>query len=616
MDNHPYQKVLIESIALELKEQEKRYFVDNNSSLKQLKSQGLAIHPITILRKSFGFADYPELSFKIPYISDTSNFKDNCAIECFIEGEEPIKGVLLNIDERKGDFRIFAPDFPNWIEEYGVGIKLTPDQHTFEAMKKAMLDLNSNLELNTLFHQIHGNVPFGDSNSNLINSLNGEITFLNPNLNESQQSAVNSILYNKDLTIVHGPPGTGKTTTLIESITQLIQKGEKILVTAPSNTAVDHIAKGLLKNKIKILRVGNTSKVDEEILANTPDGKMLESKESKEIKKLKIRAEEYRKMATQYKRNFGFEERNQRNLLLKEVKKIRLEIKKIRTYFFDLQFEQAQVILGTPIGLNDSISNETIFDTLIIDEAGQCLEPLAWLLFPKCKKWILSGDQFQLPPTVLSQQAIKLGFNVSILERAIKNCQTVSFLDTQYRMRKSIASFSSSYFYQNKLQTPAYLSNVSEHILFYDTAGTGFSEEIGNDGFSLINQGEIEIVNKLILHLEIDVHKATFISPYSAQTELAKKQLPKGLKIKTIDSFQGQESELLFISLVRSNSESTIGFLNDYRRMNVALTRAKEKLIVIGDSSTLGQDKFYESFINYIEKINGYRSAWEILSVD
>ena len=612
-NKHPYQNILIEAIACELKEQEKRFSLENQTSLKQLKSIGVAIHPISVTRKSFGYADYPEISFRIPFISDVNNFKDNSAIECFLEGETSIKGVLLNIDGQKGEFRLFSSDFPDWIEEKGVGIKLTPDQHTFDGMKKGIEDLNSNPYLFDLFSKIHSSEKFGSETKTPPGSP--PLQAQNLNLNQSQIEAVNAIVANDYLKIIHGPPGTGKTTTLIEAIIQLIQKGEKVLVSAPSNTAVDNIAKGLLKYNVKILRIGNTTKVDEDILANTPDGKMQDSKEQKDIKKLKIKAEELRKMAHQYKRHFGREEGNQKRLLLAEVKKIRQEIRKIRDYFYSTQLEKADVILGTPIGISDNLNSKTPFDTLIIDEAGQTLEPLAWLLFPFAQKWVLAGDPFQLPPTVLSRDAEKMGLNQSILEQSITNCEDIYFLNTQYRMREAIASFSSAYFYNNLLLSAENNSNVhEEHILFYDTAGTGFEEETGEDGMSLMNSGELSVISNIIEQLNIEAKNITFISPYSAQIELAKKNLAKEIKIKTIDSFQGQENECIIISLVRSNEEANIGFLSDYRRMNVALTRAKEKLIIVGDSSTLANDSFYEKLLNHLEATNGYRSAWEFIS--
>lgn len=609
MTEYPHISYLIDCIDLEIKEQEKRYQFDAQSGLKQLKAIGVVLHPISITRKSFGYADYPEISFRLPFLSDTSNFRDNSAIECFIEGEESVKGVLLRMEGQKGEFRLFAPDFPDWIEDKGVGIKLVPDHFTSETMKQAVKNIASDNEVLSLFENIHGNENFGSKSIDAI-----KIDFQNKTLNESQQFAVNGILQNENLAIIHGPPGTGKTTTLIEAIVQLVQQGKRILVTASSNTAVDNVAKGLLAKEINILRVGNTLKVDDDIFASTPEGKMQEAKELKEIKKLKIRAEEMRKMSYQYKRSFGKAEREQRNALIKEVKRLRKEIRDIQDYFDEKLFDRAAVILGTPIGLKNALPSTAQFDVLFIDEAGQMIEPMAWIVFPYAKNWVLAGDPFQLPPTVLSDEAAQKGFNISILERSFKNCKSIYFLNTQYRMRKAIADFSSRYFYQNELQTPENQKNIGMHFTFFDTAGTGFDEKSGIDGVSLMNEGELSIVTKIIESEQLDTRNVAFISPYNGQVQLAKEQLSNKIRISTIDSFQGQEKEIVILSLVRSNSEATIGFLKDYRRMNVALTRAKEQLFVIGDSSTIGQDPFYALFLEYMDEIDGYRSAWELIN--
>ncbi|MBI1836786.1 MAG: AAA family ATPase [Flavobacteriia bacterium] len=607
MEQHPHIIHLLKCIDLEIKEQEGKYKLDQQHSLKILKSIGVALQPINITRKSFGYADYPEISFRLSFPCDTSNFRDGSAIECFIENEESVKGIILSCDGSKGEFRIFAPDFPDWIEDKGIGIKLAPDHRTSEIMQKSLEELENNKTVFNLFKQVQSSQAFGEQTLSKVT-----LELRNNQLNESQINAVRAIESNDYLTIVHGPPGTGKTTTLIEGIIQLINKGEKIIVSAPSNTAVDNIAKGLIKAQVNILRVGNLSKVDSEIFPFTSEGKMIESKQQKEIKNLKIRAEELRKMANQYKRRFGKDEREQRNLLIREVKNIRKEIRDLRNYFEGQLFEKAQVILGTPIGLHDFIHSNQQFDTLIIDEAGQCIEPLAWCIFPYAKKWVLAGDHLQLPPTILSNEAKRLGFNISILEQCFKNCQSIHFLNTQYRMRKSIADFSSHYFYNGELKTPIELLDTGIHITFFDTAGTGFEEEAGKDGMSLMNEGEISIVQKIIVQEKLNEKDIAVISPYSGQVELAKSNLSKNIRISTIDSFQGQEEEIIILSLVRSNSESIIGFLNDYRRMNVALTRAKEQLFVIGDSSTIGTDDFYAQFLEYIEKNNSYRSAWEL----
>ena len=604
----PGQKHLLECISLEMREQENRYALNAESGLKQLKAQGVVLHPISVTRKTFGYADYPEISFRLPFVADTSSFKESSAIECFIEGEDSIKGVFLGMDGQKGAFRLFAPEFPDWIEEKGVGIKLAPDQHTSECMQKAVKELDSNPRLFNVFQSVHGDTSFGE-----FSVSTAGLSFQNEGLNESQQQAVGAMVVNEELMLLHGPPGTGKTTTLIEGIVQQIRNKKRILVVAPSNAAVDNIARGLIESGVKILRVGNSLKVDEAIFPHTSEGRMQGAKEQKEIKKLKIRAEEFRRMAQQYKRNFGKEDREQRSLLYKEVKRMRKEIRDIRNYFDDKLFEEAEVILGTPIGVYNFLPSTAEFDTLVMDEAGQALEPLGWLVFPFAKSWVLAGDPFQLPPTVLSQEAIQKGFAVSILEQCFKNCKNIHFLNTQYRMRKSIADFSSNYFYDGKLKTPEEQENIHEHIVFFDTAGTGFEEQAGGDGVSLMNEGELSIVANMLEMEGIDLTNAAFISPYAGQVQLAKNELPKELRISTIDSFQGQEKETIVLSLVRSNPDAIIGFLKDYRRMNVALTRAKEKLFVIGDSSTIGQDTFYAAFLEYMEEAEGYRSAWELM---
>ena len=609
---HPHIQTLLRCIALEEKEQVERYSLDQQHTLKALKAEGLALHPIIVIRKSFGYAEYPEISFKLGFPPEANLFRDGAAIECFISGEEPVKGVLMSLDGKNGEFRLFAPDFPDWIEDDGAGIKLAADTRTAGIMKKVLNELESNKPLFKLFELLHDDTvnttapPF-DNRSVVTNSL----IFRNRDLNESQQQAVAAITQNEKITIVHGPPGTGKTTTLIEAVIQLIKNGEKVLVSAPSNTAVDNIAKGLIQQGVKLLRVGNASKADESIFANTPEGRFNNSKQQKEIKQLKQRAEEFRKMALKYKRSFGKAEREQRQLLFKEVKNMRLEIKKLQAYNEEKLFEEADVIAGTPVGIYDAGVDHLHFHTLVLDEAGQCIEPLAWCIFPLAEKIVLAGDHWQLPPTVLSHEAARLGFNQSILEVAIRTVDAVLLLNTQYRMKEVIAGFSSDYFYNNQLMSPQHLRNTGTHITFIDTAGSGYQEEHGADGSSLQNKGELVIAKKLLETEELDPLSTAFISPYAGQVAAAKEIFEKQLRISTIDSFQGQEKENIIISLVRSNDDGDIGFLKDYRRMNVAITRAKERLFVIGDSATIGADVFYNAFLTYIERSGAYRTVWE-----
>lgn len=604
---HPHIQTLLKCIELEEQEQVQRYSLDQQHTLKALKAEGLALHPIIVTRKNFGYADYPEITFRLAFPPEANMFRDGVAIECFSAGEDPVKGILMSLDGKNGEFRLFTPDFPDWIEDDGVGIKVAPDTRTTSIMKKVLNELENNKRLFKLFELIHDKV----TDATLPVAKPGSFHFVNQYLNPSQQQAVVAITGKEQFTIVHGPPGTGKTTTLVEAIVQLIKTGERVLVSAPSNTAVDNISKGLIQQGVKLLRVGNTGKVDEMIFAHTPEGKLNNSKALREIKQLKIRAEEFRKMALKYKRSFGKEEREQRNLLFREVKNIRTEIKKLQAYNEEKLFEEAEVIAGTPIGLFDAVVSRLNFQTLVIDESGQCIEPLAWCIFPLAEKIVLAGDHWQLPPTVLSNDAARLGFNRSILETAIKTVNSVFLLNTQYRMREAIAGFSSNYFYNSLLLTAEHLANTGVHLTFIDTAGSGFNEKHGPDGTSLQNEGELQTVQKVLATESLNPSTTAFISPYSGQVAAAKDLLSKELRVSTIDSFQGQEKENVIVSLVRSNDEGDIGFLKDYRRMNVAITRAKEQLIVIGDSATVGADKFYSEFLTYVEKHGSYRTVWE-----
>jgi superfamily I DNA and/or RNA helicase len=598
---------LIQCIELEEKEQVNRFRLDQQHTLRQLKAEGLALHPINVTRRSFGYADWPEVSFRLPHPAETGLFRDGAAIECFIPGEEPVKGVLLNMEGRTGEFRIFAPDFPDWIEERDLGIKLAPDTRTTTIMKEVLEGMEQHKQIFALFNRMHeGMDPIA------ARPLNGNpIEPFNHHLNPSQRDAVKAVMDQEGLVIVHGPPGTGKTTTMVEAIEQLVHRGEKVLVAAPSNTAVDHIARGLAGRGIRLLRVGNTSKVDETLFPFTPEGRLENSKEQKEIRQLRKRAEEFRRMALKYKRNFGRDEREQRNLLFREVKQIRQEIKKIQVYQEEKMYTEAQVIAGTPIGIYDAGLKPGSFDTLVIDEAGQCMEPLAWCVMPLAKKWVLAGDHHQLPPTVLSQQAAQMGLRHSILDLALKVVPEIHLLNTQYRMRKSIAGFSSSYFYKDLLHTAEHLHDTGVHLSFVDTAGSGFQEKHGPDGTSLQNDGELRIIQQILKEQQLDPLKTALISPYSGQVAAAREQMPTQLRISTIDSFQGQETDHVIISLVRSNDDGEIGFLKDYRRMNVALTRAKESLFIIGDSATLGNDPFFDHLLQYVEQYGQYRTVWE-----
>lgn len=607
---HPHIRKLIACIELEEKEQASRFRLDQQHSLKSLKAEGLALHPITVTRRSFGYADYPEVSFRLSYPAETGSFRDGIAIECFREGEEAVKGIMLSMEGRSGEFRLFAPDHPEWLEDGHVGIKLAPDTRTTTILKKTLEQISNRKDLARLFEQLHG----GEKQLQRSQTHNNKTVLKNTTLNPSQVDAIQAVMNNEDICIIHGPPGTGKTTTLAEAVFQLVQKGERLVVAAPSNAAVDHISSGLIKNGVRVLRVGNSGKVREDILPHTPEGKLANSALQREIKALSKRADEFRRMANRYKRNFGRDEREQRNLLLKEVRNLHAEIRKMHEYHEEKLYTDAQVICGTPIGLYDAGIHKMEFHTLIIDEAGQCMEPLAWSIMHLAPRLVLAGDHWQLPPTVLSMEAAKLGLGISILEVGMNSVEQIHLLNIQYRMREAIAGFSSTYFYGGLLRTVESLGDKGIHLQFIDTAGTGFNEEQGADGSSLRNPGELELTKNILEQFGWPTDKTAFISPYAGQVAEAKDMLPHLARISTIDSFQGQEMEYVVVSLVRSNGDGIIGFLKDHRRLNVAITRAKEQLVVIGDSSTIAQDPFFNAFLNYAESRGSYRTAWEFMS--
>jgi predicted DNA helicase len=450
-----------------------------------------------------------------------------------------------------------------------------------------------------------------------------------------QQEAVSKILAANDLAIVHGPPGTGKTTTLIQAIKLLYKQQEsRILVVAPSNAAVDLLSEKLSDAKLNVVRVGNPARVSEKQLSLTLDSRMSSHSQMKEIRRLKKQASEYRDMAHKYKRSFGPAEREQRKALFTEARNISKEVERTEQYIIDDVMANAQVITATLVGANHYTIRKLNFHTVVIDEAGQALEPACWIPIAKAKKVVMAGDHCQLPPTIKSSDAAKEGLNVTLMEKCVqKHPEAVVLLEEQYRMHELIMGFSSQEFYDSRLTAHTTVANhllfKGDHpLLFLDTAGCGFDEK--TEGTSISNPEEaaflLRFLSNFIGHLS--QHTDSFpsiaiISPYKHQVEVLKeliqsyvelKENLQSISVNTIDSFQGQERDIVCISLARSNAENSIGFLSEIRRMNVAMTRARKKLVVTGDSATLSQFSFYADFIEYAQQHNGYKSAWEFMT--
>jgi predicted DNA helicase len=418
-----------------------------------------------------------------------------------------------------------------------------------------------------------------------------------------------------------------------------LQSEKQILVCAPTNTAVDLITEKLIEQGINVLRVGHPARVSEGLLKATIDGQIQSHANYKDIKSLRKTAEEYFKMAGKYKRTFGKEDAKQRALFYTEARNCIKESRLLEDYIVNSLFENAQVISCTPVASSNKALANKQFSTLFFDEASQALEAISWIPLLKCKRVIFSGDHFQLPPVVKSSKAKQEGLAETMLDRCIKHPDISTLLTRQYRMHQHIMQFSNHYFYNNELEADATVKEtvlslheecdiLNSPVELLDTAGCSFDELQNPETLSLSNVGEANLVFK---HMELLLQQYQFgreqqnisigiISPYKEQIELLKEKLVdfdysgfpvSELAVKTIDGFQGEERDVIYISLVRSNEQSEIGFLSDIRRMNVALTRAKKKLVVIMDTSTIGNHPFYKSFIEYCEKNNFYKSAWE-----
>ena len=596
------------SLRIEQKCQEKEWLDTNEGAYKQMRSKGLLIYPLKIKETRYGYADYPIVSFSFSFDLPGNNFKSGVPISFFNtqNNEELVNGSILRLEGREGEMILYTSEFPDWLDENSLGVRLVPDSRTFDQMHGVLqrIDKNEDEQLTKIFDAV-----YGLRDASFLSATNDKVEIKNSkDLNESQIQAVNTIVSSPQVSIVHGPPGTGKTTTLVAAVSELVSQGKKVVVTAPSNAAIDHFSKKLIQQGIKIIRSGNLSRIDESLVPFTFEGILSDATEQKQIKKLKKRSDEFRKLANQYKRNFGKEEREQRKRLKKEVRSIQAEIKSITSYIMDKAIVNADVVLATPIGLTDEVFTDKTWDVLMMDEAGQCISPLGWLAMKKAKTYVFAGDPFQLPPTVFSDEAKRKGLDVSILELFFRSGVKSNLLDVQYRMPPELIEFSSNYFYDGKLKSVK--STNADSLYFFDTAGADYSE-LNSEG-AISNEQELEVLLLIIEELNLSPENCVFISPYAEQVYRAKAKL-KGIKCSTIDSFQGQEAPVIIVSLVRSNDDGNIGFLKEYRRMNVLLTRAKEKLILVGDSATLGSDTFYQGFLTHVEKRGNYRSVFELM---
>jgi superfamily I DNA and/or RNA helicase len=448
-------------------------------------------------------------------------------------------------------------------------------------------------------------------------------------LNGSQVDAVRLALAADDLAIVHGPPGTGKTTTVVELIRQAVARGDKVLACAPSNLAVDNLLEKLVAAGERAVRLGHPARVLPQLRAHTLDVLVEEHPDTRLARKFSKEAFALFRKAGRWTR--AKPEPGTRQSLRQEARALLDDARRLEAQAAERILNGATVLCATTTGLNSEVLGQRSFDLVVIDEACQSTEPGCWVPLPRARRLVLAGDHCQLPPTVLSREAAAEGYAVSLMERLVARFggAVTRRLTTQYRMNEAIMAFSSREFYEGGLEADA---SVRGHRLtdlpgvaggpltetpveFIDTAGAGYDEEVEPDGESRLNRQEARLVCRKVralLAAGVAAGDVAVIAPYAAQVRLLRDGLAvPGLEVDSVDGFQGREKEAVVLSLVRSNAEGDVGFLADVRRTNVAMTRARRKLLVVGDSATLAAHPFYQRLFEYFESVGAYRSVWE-----
>ena len=524
-----------------------------------------------------------------------------------------------------------------------IGVQLSFDETSyklmFEALDRVMKAKNNRLAyLRDLFysHQKAGRFSFEPMKF--------------PWLNPTQERAVNEVLWAKDVAIVHGPPGTGKTTTLVEAINETLMRESQVLVCAQSNMAVDWISEKLVDRGINVLRIGNPTRVNDKMLGFTYERRFESHADYPQLWAIRKAIRELRK-----NRKKGSENYHQK------MDRLKSRAAEIEIRINSELFGEARVIACTLVGSAHHLLEGMKFGTLFIDEAAQALEAACWIPMKRASRVILAGDHCQLPPTVKSIAALRAGLGKTLMERIAENKpEVVTLLKIQYRMNDEIMRFSSDWFYGGKVESAPQIkyrsvldydhpitwidtSNEENQITIEgedapeDSASTSssasasnqnsdlnFKEQFVGESFGRINKAEAELTlltlaeyftkisKRRVLEERIDVG---IISPYRAQVQYLKKLIKKYeffkpyrrlISVNTVDGFQGQERDVILISLVRSNDEGQIGFLKDLRRMNVAMTRARMKLIILGNKETMTKHPFYKKLWEYVKAINNY----------
>lgn len=631
-----YFKNLADLLKTEQTEDREAYLKQvSSTSVTDRRAAGLAWYPIAITGTEPSRGDYLNVEAERKTHLDVIHQLRFGSPAVLFSNHDPkhdrVEGVISYIGGDRIKINIFTEELPDWCRDGKLGIELLFDNNNYDEMFGALKQAAKLCE-----NPVEGRLAQVLTGKKSPLFVSAAIALPGAGLNRSQQAAVEKIVSAQDLAIVHGPPGTGKTTTLVQAISQIVKhQKQQVLVVAPSNTAVDLLSEKLSQQGLNVIRIGNPVRVSDRLMDLTLDSQMALHPYMKESKRLKKQAAEFKNMGHKYKRSFGKAERDQRKALFDEAHKIMKEVAKTEEFIINDLLTKAQVITATLAGANHWTIRNLQFNTVFIDEAGQALEPACWIPILKAKKVILAGDHCQLSPTIKSNEAAHKGLSTTLIEKCVAlHPEAVTLLEEQYRMNTAIMGYSSRVFYDDRLKAhPSVAGRVlftgDLPMVFIDTAGCGFDEKPA--GTSVSNPEEaaflfsyLENLSKIISdhYASTDFPSVAIISPYSEQVRLLKEQKlnapslhPYGDKISvnTIDSFQGQERDIVLISLTRSNAEGVIGFLSDIRRMNVAMTRARKKLVIIGDSSTLSRSPFYANLIGHAEGMGGHQSAWEYL---
>ncbi len=641
-------------MQLEQQEDQAQFKLKNaKASIPERQRRGLTWYPVTITQEDIGFGGKRVLELERPASQQGLHLFQvgrNAALFGAApapSGDSPtLHGVVTSVRRNQLQLTTTREDLPDWVLEGGrLGIDLTFDEVSYREMDQAMGEVisargNRLAELR--------DVLLGAQPARFRAPQVDDLFYPSP-LNDSQRAAVRHVITAQDVGIIHGPPGTGKTTTLVQAILETIRRERRVLVCAPSNTAVDLLTERLADRGVNVIRMGNPSRVSDLLLAHTLDARVMAHPSYSQMRAIRQTADQYRdkanELARQNVRYMGFEARQQRQQFRDEARQLLLQADDLERYITEQVLESVQIITCTLVGASHRSIRHLSFDTVFIDEAAQALEPGCWIPIARSQRVILAGDHHQLPPTVKSERAAREGLRETLFEKCIQRQPgTACMLDLQYRMHQQIMAFSSERFYGGQLQAHASVRDAGLEaydpcfapdlpVEFLDTAGLGFLEVTIPESRSTANPEEADLLLQRLAQLLKPCDPAAHqeapltigvIAPYRAQINCLKDAIEVSehlggllqqrlLSVGTVDAFQGQERDIIAISLTRSNHSGDIGFLSDIRRMNVGMTRARRKLLLVGDSSTLSVHPFFKELLAFVERIGGYRTAWEIV---